>query len=279
MLAVATRARALIKSHHGVASSITISSPTLLRQSQNVRRSSTHVVASYNVLSDHLAEPDWFTSCDPMDLAGPKRLERVKQQLDEQVDSSAIICLQEVSQNWAGDLHSYFSERGYYMITAQYGRKFNGYMGTAICFPLSKYKLLQNENIRLADALTWKPLHVAPVTKLGGPEDMGPVQSLQNMGMSERKENVQLNIRLQQHADVGTPDEFCVSTYHMPCAFRFPHVMTCHTALSVHVAASFAGKGTPFILAGDFNFEPRSDSYSLVTQGSFLQASWCRHSG
>ncbi len=97
--------------------------------------------------------------------------------------------------------------------------------------------------------------------------------------MVERKDNVQLSIHLRDVSRGGgggggggrsavDSDEFCVSTYHMPCAFRFPHVMTCHTALSVHAAAAFAGHGTPFVLAGDFNFAPQSQQYELVTTGA-----------
>ena len=254
---------------------------------------SVHQVATYNILCDSLAEPSWFTDCDPLHLDASTRLHRIKSRLQEQIDAGAIICLQEVSHTWAGELHSFLSSQGYYLITAHYGRKFNGYMGTALCFPLHKYELLDTGICRVSDGLEWKQLEPIPESHLGGPEDLGPVQSMQNMGMVERKENVQLSIRLRERNDSldcstdgslvadysltqTSPeakashiasDEFCVSTYHMPCAFRFPHVMTCHAALSVQAAATFAGKDTPFVLAGDFNFDPSSSSYALVTSG------------
>lgn len=40
-----------------------------------------------------------------------------------------MICLQEVSITWAGDLHVFFLSRGYAFVAAHYGAYFNNYMG------------------------------------------------------------------------------------------------------------------------------------------------------
>lgn len=59
---------------------------------------------------------------------------------------------------------------------------------------------------------------------------------------------------------------FCVGTYHMPCLFRVPPVMTIHTSMLVrHV--SRLSEADPFVIAGDFNFVPGSDCYKIVTEG------------
>lgn len=42
-------------------------------------------VATYNVLSSHLADPPRFPECDPKHLHAPTRLERVKAKLQEEV--------------------------------------------------------------------------------------------------------------------------------------------------------------------------------------------------
>jgi mRNA deadenylase 3'-5' endonuclease subunit Ccr4 len=59
---------------------------------------------------------------------------------------------------------------------------------------------------------------------------------------------------------------FWVSTYHMPCAFRTPLVMTMHAALVAQAIQKLAG-GIPYILAGDFNLMPTSQEYKLLTGG------------
>lgn len=46
-----------------------------------------------------------------------------------QISRGAVICMQEVGIQWAGDLHVYFMARGYAFVTAHYGKHFNNYMG------------------------------------------------------------------------------------------------------------------------------------------------------
>lgn len=61
-------------------------------------------------------------------------------------------------------------------------------------------------------------------------------------------------------------ESFCVGTYHMPCMFRIPPVMTIHTSMIVKHISRLAGTD-PFVLAGDFNFVPDSACYKIVTEG------------
>ena len=88
--------------------------------------------------------------------------------------------------------------------------------------------------------------------------------------------------------DGGVDDQsgcFWFSTYHMPCAFWAPPIMTVHAALvAQHVQKLAAGGGgdgggggddggvraptTPLILAGDFNFYPKLPQYELYQRGS-----------
>jgi mRNA deadenylase 3'-5' endonuclease subunit Ccr4 len=88
-------------------------------------------VVSYNVLSSHLASPSHFVTLNPAHLESIARLPVVLQKLDSELDahSNVIVCLQEVSYDWLGKFHAYFANRGYHMVSANYGRKFNGYMG------------------------------------------------------------------------------------------------------------------------------------------------------
>jgi mRNA deadenylase 3'-5' endonuclease subunit Ccr4 len=95
-------------------------------QSSRLSMSTAVKITTYNVLSSHLGGADYFTSCKPADLDANYRLEVLKKKLDLEIESKAIICLQEVSTPWAGFLHAYFANRGYHMITGLYGNKFNG---------------------------------------------------------------------------------------------------------------------------------------------------------
>jgi hypothetical protein len=89
-------------------------------------------VASYNVLSSHLADPQHFSTLNPDHLYAKNRLPAVLQKIDEEIHQNSIICLQEVSYDWAGSFHAHFANRGYHLVTGLYGKKFNGYMGVGI---------------------------------------------------------------------------------------------------------------------------------------------------
>ena len=138
--------------------SLTASSSRRLAQSFRQPRSglrmsmSTVKVATYNVLSSHLGGADYYTACKPGNLDAKARLERVKAKLDRQIASKAIICLQEVSTSWAGELHSYFAKAGYHFVTGLYGRRFNGY-----------FKLPLDLHILVNDALILLPFFTEPV--------------------------------------------------------------------------------------------------------------------
>jgi mRNA deadenylase 3'-5' endonuclease subunit Ccr4 len=84
-------------------------------------------VVSYNVLSSHLASPSYFSTLNPEHLDSKNRLSAVLSKLEKQVkEKTSIICLQEVSYEWAGAFHAFFAKHGYHLVTGLYGKKFNG---------------------------------------------------------------------------------------------------------------------------------------------------------
>jgi len=111
----------------------------------------THRICTYNILSSHLAEPSYFTSCDPVNLDASKRFLKIKAKLDEEVSQNAIICLQEVSISWAGPLYAFFAERGYAMVSTSYGNVMNNFMGVAIAVPTSMYSIIDADIRRIAE--------------------------------------------------------------------------------------------------------------------------------
>ena len=69
-------------------------------------------VVSYNVLSSHLCGADHYIKCKPEDLDPPTRRKRVEALLSEHMDKQAVICLQEVSVQWVGELTPFFERAG-----------------------------------------------------------------------------------------------------------------------------------------------------------------------
>lgn len=126
---------------------------TMSRMSDATQRGTK--ITSYNVLSSSLGGSDYYKSCNPEWLLPNHRLLKLKQKLDVEIQSQAIICLQEVSTKWSGALHSYFSQHGYYMVTGCYGNKFNGYMGVAVAVPLQAYQVIDVDITRIADTKRW----------------------------------------------------------------------------------------------------------------------------
>lgn len=112
-------------------------------------------VASYNVLSSCLCEPSYYCNSDPEALEPTKRLERVIGKLETECEKGAVVCLQEVSRQWSGDLHVFFAKRGYSMINVGYGGKNNGYMGVSLAYKLANYELMETGIEKVSDFKAW----------------------------------------------------------------------------------------------------------------------------
>lgn len=77
-------------------------------------------VVSYNVLSSHLASPSHFSTLNPEYLDAAYRLPNVLSKLENQMkEPKTVICLQEVSYDWAGSFHNFFANRGYHLVTGK----------------------------------------------------------------------------------------------------------------------------------------------------------------
>lgn len=220
-----------------------------------------------------------------------------------------IFCLQEVSHDWVGPLHTFFANRGFHMVTALYGRKFNGYMGIATAYPMNQFETLNVDIHRLSDKReggwprppliskdessiskrlksvlsTLSQKLIPPILRTivssnnSNREDQNPWER------SEYRSNKFVAIRLLRKSDGEEYDDskpFWIGNYHMPCAFREPAVMTIHAEMVAHRIQQLAkqsssnnnsstGEADDYILAGDFNILPESPHYQLLTTGKF----------
>jgi 2',5'-phosphodiesterase len=234
-------------------------------------------VVSYNVLSNHLCSPQQYPTLNPDHCVPASRLSSVLNKLDEEINKKAVICLQEVSYDWAGSLHTHFANRGYHLVTGLYGRKFNGYMGVAIAWPTASMEVLDVNISRLSDTRpegwprppeedgldkVWKNLKSLvkiPLQKAG----LIGRPPLEPWSYSENRSNVLLTVKLK---DQESGLSFCLGNYHMPCAFFAPMVMTIHSEQAARHVQNLAGD-LPYILTGDWNIKPQDAQYKLLTTG------------
>lgn len=248
-------------------------------------------VVSYNVLSSHLASPSYFSTLDPEHLYADKRLPLVLKKLDEEISSSkssVVVCLQEVSNDWAAAFHTWFANRGYHLVTGLYGKKFNGYMGIAVAYPIQDFETVDVDISRLADKrvggwprapdptltdsvlATIKPFWSVPLGMVG----LYKKPKEDHWSMSQRRFNILLTTTLRDKQSGRT---FCVGNYHMPCAFYMPMAMTIHSEMAAKhvqdIATAAASKddssssSVPYILCGDWNIKPDSATYKMLTTG------------
>ncbi len=283
--------------------SFTSSSLTTLSASPSADKMSTRIdsstslsapisvrVVSYNLLSSHLAEPDYHTKCQPEDLLASNRLARILNKLEHEIETAqepVVFCLQEVSHDWAKALHVFFAGRNYHLVTALYGRKFNGYMGIATAFPLEDFELKEVDLVKLSDtrrdgwprpppddssivkkyiksALVNNPITAAYTYIRGSPKKTDDAWDY-----SKYRQNQFIAVQIEQK-NRGTNSEhsFWVGNYHMPCAFRTPAVMNLHADLVADRIQYLAStNNAPYVLAGDFNILPESPHYTLLTTG------------
>jgi mRNA deadenylase 3'-5' endonuclease subunit Ccr4 len=262
----------------------------------NSRRTLSTRIVSYNVLSSSLAPPSQFPSYPVEHLDASNRLAVVLKKLELELkgggqkqqanNNSVIFCLQEVSHDWAGALHTFFSNHGYYMTTGLYGRKFNGYMGVCLAWPMEQ---LETVDVKIAT--------LSDVRPDGWPKDpvehgvcWNAIQSIQSSVRrvlnkirnkkdpldywyeSQRRSNIVLTATLR---DKHTKQAFVVATYHMPCAFYAPPVMTVHSDLAAYYTQQVAAEqgNLPCVLAGDFNIKPGDVPYQFLTR-SEDQVTW-----
>lgn len=240
-------------------------------------------VVSYNVLSSHLADPSHYTTLNPVHLEAAGRLSKILRKLECEIMSSSssndkratIFCLQEVSYDWAGTLHTFFARHEYHVIAGLYGRSFNGYMGVLLAYPVAALETVQVDICRLSDTserpwpvpfqressssrssiikiISDLPRRVrtlatsllsAPLQLMLGISPSQPEQQPQQQechwSMAQRRHNVLLTAVLR---DRTSQQSFCVANYHMPCCYYAPRVMVLHADLCLarvqNIAAS-----------------------------------------
>jgi len=311
-----------------------------LRHRDTFTSAGRHRIVTYNILAPFDDLEEYYGHCCPSNLDPQTRLTRIQHQLSKEMEGDAVICLQEVGEEFAPKLEAFFTEHSYKFIAGIWKK----YAGVAVAVPV-KYDIVAKNIIRVADTAVW-PVRPAPCSEAPKPP---PAPSLQdrlkakislktreadwvcpnptckencfgsrvrcrlcdtpnpiltpeevsrlplvedNYDEAKAKKNLMIWVHL---LCTFTGDEFCVSTYHMPCAFKKGPIMTMHAAACARLAlrlsagvkvggiddskadipetnpetpADFPFVVLPCILAGDFNVRPGSPQYDLITSGN-----------
>lgn len=215
-------------------------------------------IASYNVLSDSLCRASQFTHCALEDLDNTTRLERVKLKLAAQMEAGCVICMQEVSREWAGQLVPLFEKHGYNHMDALSGSGFSGYMGQCLAWPTALYSAEDVCVKRVADTVEW------PRPKRERTKERPPFDARRE---ALQRHNCVVLARLRAK-DTGR--SFAIACYHMPCLFGSDEkcqTMVMHASWLVQFAQRWAA-GVPLVVAGDFNIQPGDPTYNLIAHGT-----------
>ena len=213
-----------------------------------------------------LASATQFPTLNPDHLLAENRLPVVLKKLETEMNqhpANTIVCLQEVSYDWAGRLHTFFANKGFHLVTGLYGKKFNGYMGVCLAWPIAAFETVDVDICRLADTREeeWpKRDETNFVSDIINGISSFLDGTLKQMGwkgdkeeppdhwkLSEGRFNVLVTATLR---DKDTGKAFSIGNYHMPCAYYCPMAMTIHADLCARRVQSIAEKfQAPCILA------------------------------
>lgn len=241
-------------------------------------------VITYNVLSSALSTPAIYPQCDPAHLNPEVRYTKLEHDLSLLIHGfvwhdpvyifsegckKPVILLQELSLDWCGRLFIFFQSLGYRLIHTNYGHHFNGYMGVGIAVPDSF--AIERVVIGLpAEACTWPKRTVGNLSSTVGINDETlpyPIcSSSTEIGFddwSTVKKNTNRYIALCLKRRDRT---FWVATFHMPCFYAYPRRLTILNTLLFQRLQDLAGEEA-LIVGGDFNYDPASEQYLLLTTG------------
>lgn len=249
-------------------------------------------VVTYNILSPALVSKEYFPTCKEEHLTD--RFDAIKRMLHDSVKSGAIICLQEVPRAWSGPFNVWFMRCGYHYIDSLYGYDKNGYMGVAMAFPVDRFDMMDCVIESIADHIKTPPTYQKNMQlSMKAPEHNFLTKLLLlfalycvvipwNMVRSyserpkpdvyrraKRYSNTMIALTLKPKL-AHNDHTFIVATYHMPCAFYDPQIITLHTMAllerlqGMQKINSDTHRPIPLIIAGDFNFMPDSLQYELI---------------
>jgi mRNA deadenylase 3'-5' endonuclease subunit Ccr4 len=190
-------------------------------------------VITYNILNELLCKISGFKS-DKEYLDPEYRYNLLVVKLHEWIKEDTIICLQEISLNMYCKLQTFFDSYDYCFIATHYGAVYNNYMGVGIAYPkktkpleiiisvpatLAKKYITYTESNYISTII---PYFVKNLYQTLYQEIVTPTRTENDiLKMTSDNWNRMITIKFEQ---------LYVSTYHMPCKFKDPELMSVYLA-------------------------------------------------
>jgi mRNA deadenylase 3'-5' endonuclease subunit Ccr4 len=209
---------------------------------------------TYNVLAQSMMK---YVKGEPEHLLWSHRCELISAELRPRIAAHHIIALQEVDQTMDEVLSRLFQDTSYTILKSFYSSPDRARFGAWLCVPSEDYDILESSSTRLGNLI---PIP-ADVTNSQRPlQQRQDSEQIDVFADATRRSNEMIYARLRRKSSVNS---FVVATYHMPCAFWWPGVMTLHlAALKAELwrIQQSCGYSQPafVLLLGDFNITPES---------------------
>lgn len=230
-------------------------------------------VVSYNLLVPLYGDrPDYYVKCRPEFLKTNYRWSLIEPELEKEIHQHAntIICLQEIDISTLPKLELFFRRLNYSFFSNLYGAARSGYMGVGIAIPTSM-QLKDVSYVKICDFIrskckrrentpslwTWATnLYQSALSRfIQIPAD--PWQT----AMTRNNTLIFIEVMIDGKS-------LCVGTYHMPCLYKEPAVMSIHASVLKDLMFQLADENN-FILAGDFNIKPKDPAYQALTEKGY----------
>jgi mRNA deadenylase 3'-5' endonuclease subunit Ccr4 len=215
--------------------------------------------STYNVLANSMATKDFFQVEKDEYLELSNRMPKILNSIDEMITNDSIIALQEVDIKLAASgLHQKFIDNNYYPLTAHYSTmESRDYFGNVIAFPTKLYKLITYGQVKIGSLISAPENRTEAFLPLFNRKVDHDVYT-----EAMKRDTCLLYVVLE---DKNTNKRFVVSTYHMPCTFWWPGVMTLHVDTLLK-QIDILKQDLPCILLGDFNAKQYTPVYNYITQ-------------
>lgn len=242
-------------------------------------------ITSYNILAPQNIDNILFRSYEPIYLSVEYRWDLLHNQLLNKVRQNSIICLQEVSSEWANLIYPFFKRYNYFCLDNPYTDDSMD-MSLVTAIP-STYALLNSEYNDTRSLL--KKINVKKDINLDDRVEYGCFERcskfirkcfrvnpyINDLNSHERKDMNYKKWKLAQRQpskyifvklEDANGRQFCVANYHMPSKQKETLILASHTFMLIQKLNEFS-LGAPFILAGDFSFTPDSLIYDKICHG------------
>jgi mRNA deadenylase 3'-5' endonuclease subunit Ccr4 len=207
-------------------------------------------VITYNLLSPWYVKPTYFPGIEKQYLDDEPRLKTTCILLQKWVNVKAVICLQELCDQWASHLEKFFEENNYVFCKCTYAK---GKSGVSISFPKELFEHVVTYSGSCFDEKQFAALNCFT-------ENSQIHEELANATVAENKYvGAIVNVK-------GTKKTLLLATYHMPCKPQQKYFLASHiNGLKESLNnISKIHQCNHVILSGDFNITSNSQMYKFL---------------